>query len=100
MISTVPPPAYNVKKEWLKEGCICLNIAADKNFEKDVRERVSRSKTSLRAHHSRCSGINLHCHCRESDYYDVTAQFVCERKSQNTIDCCLTHFCRLRLQSY
>jgi len=41
VISAVPSPAYKVKTEWLKEGCICLNIAADKNFEKDVRERAS-----------------------------------------------------------
>jgi methylenetetrahydrofolate dehydrogenase (NAD+) len=41
VISAVPNSQYKVKTEWLKEGCICLNIAADKNFEMDVREKVS-----------------------------------------------------------
>lgn len=41
VISAVPSPQYKVKTEWLKEGCVCLNIAADKNFEKDVREKAS-----------------------------------------------------------
>ncbi|KAF6762013.1 methylenetetrahydrofolate dehydrogenase [Ephemerocybe angulata] len=30
-----------LKTEWLKDGCICLNVAADKNFEKDIREKAS-----------------------------------------------------------
>lgn len=40
IISAVPSSTYKVKTEWLKDGCICLNVAADKNFEKDVREKV------------------------------------------------------------
>ncbi|KAF8204777.1 hypothetical protein BJ912DRAFT_939280 [Pholiota molesta] len=28
--------------EWLKDGCVCVNVAADKNFEKDVRDKVLR----------------------------------------------------------
>jgi ornithine cyclodeaminase/alanine dehydrogenase-like protein (mu-crystallin family) len=41
VVSAVPVADYKVKTEWLKDGCFCLNVAADKNFEKDVRERVS-----------------------------------------------------------
>lgn len=40
VVSAVPSASYKVKTEWLKDGCICLNIAADKNFEKDVRDKV------------------------------------------------------------
>lgn len=43
VISAVPSPNYKVKTEWLKDGCLCLNVAAHKNFEKDVREKVDRS---------------------------------------------------------
>ena len=40
VVSAVPTSNYKVKTEWLKDGCICINVAADKNFEKDVREKV------------------------------------------------------------
>ncbi|KAJ2934285.1 hypothetical protein H1R20_g2811, partial [Candolleomyces eurysporus] len=41
VVSAVPSASYKVKTEWLKDGCICLNVAADKNFEKDVRDKAS-----------------------------------------------------------
>jgi methylenetetrahydrofolate dehydrogenase (NAD+) len=44
VVSAVPKADYKVKTEWLKDGCLCLNVAADKNFEKDVRNRVSVSR--------------------------------------------------------
>jgi hypothetical protein len=40
VISAVPSPSYKVKTEWLKSGCICINVASEKNFEADVREKV------------------------------------------------------------
>ena len=40
VVSAVPSSDYKVKTEWLKDGCICLNVAADKNFEKDVRDKA------------------------------------------------------------
>ena len=40
VVSAVPSPTYKVRTEWLKDGCLCVNVAADKNFEKDVREKV------------------------------------------------------------
>jgi len=40
VVSAVPSMSYKVKTEWLKEGCICVNVAAEKNFEKDVRDKV------------------------------------------------------------
>lgn len=41
VVSAVPNAAYKVKTEWLKDGCVCINVAGDKNFEKDVREKAS-----------------------------------------------------------
>ncbi|KAI0701185.1 methylenetetrahydrofolate dehydrogenase [Cytidiella melzeri] len=41
VVSAVPSASYKVKTEWLKDGCICINVAADKNFDKDVREKAS-----------------------------------------------------------
>lgn len=41
VVSAVPSASYKVKTEWLKDGCVCLNVAADKNFEKDVRDKVN-----------------------------------------------------------
>lgn len=40
VVSAVPSSDYKVKTAWLKDGCVCLNVAADKNFEADVREKV------------------------------------------------------------
>ncbi|KAJ7498485.1 NAD(P)-binding protein [Mycena latifolia] len=41
VVSAVPVASYKVKTEWLKDGCVCVNVAADKNFEKDVRDKAS-----------------------------------------------------------
>ncbi|KAF7332483.1 NAD(P)-binding protein [Mycena kentingensis (nom. inval.)] len=41
VISAVPSAAYKVKTEWLKDGCVCVNVAADKNFESDVRDKAA-----------------------------------------------------------
>ena len=40
VVSAVPSKEYKVKTAWLKDGCVCLNGAADKNFGADVREKV------------------------------------------------------------
>jgi hypothetical protein len=41
VISAVPSQAYKVPTKDLKDGCVCVNVAGEKNFEADVRERVS-----------------------------------------------------------
>ena len=41
MISAVPSASYKVPTGWMKDGCVCVNVASEKNFEKDVREKVS-----------------------------------------------------------
>ncbi|KAF9782193.1 NAD(P)-binding protein [Thelephora terrestris] len=41
VISAVPSTNYKVKTEFLRQGCVCLNIASEKNFEKDVRDKAS-----------------------------------------------------------
>ena len=40
VVSAVPSPHYKITTAWLKDGCVCVNVAADKNFEPDVREKV------------------------------------------------------------
>lgn len=41
VISAVPNDKYKIPTAWLKDGCVCVNVAGEKNFEADVRERVS-----------------------------------------------------------
>jgi len=40
VVSAVPSATYKVPTADLKDGCVCVNVAADKNFEADVREKV------------------------------------------------------------
>ncbi|KAK7049719.1 Methylenetetrahydrofolate dehydrogenase [NAD(+)] [Paramarasmius palmivorus] len=41
VVSAVPSASYKVATAWLKDGCICVNVAAEKNFETNVREKAS-----------------------------------------------------------
>lgn len=41
VISAVPVESYKVPTKHLKDGCVCVNVAGEKNFEADVRERAS-----------------------------------------------------------
>lgn len=41
VVSAVPSATYKVKTEWLKDGCVCVNVASDKNFEANVRDKAS-----------------------------------------------------------
>ncbi|KAG8916889.1 hypothetical protein FRC01_002807 [Tulasnella sp. 417] len=41
VISAVPSASYKVNTAVLKDGCICVNVSSEKNFEKDVREKAS-----------------------------------------------------------
>ncbi|GFZ47479.1 Methylenetetrahydrofolate dehydrogenase [NAD(+)] [Saitozyma sp. JCM 24511] len=41
VISAVPVDSYKVPTAQLKDGCVCVNVAGEKNFEADVRERAS-----------------------------------------------------------
>jgi methylenetetrahydrofolate dehydrogenase (NAD+) len=41
VVSAVPSATYKVPTAALKDGCVCVNVAADKNFETDVREKAS-----------------------------------------------------------
>jgi len=40
VVSAVPSATYKVQTARLKDGCVCVNVAADKNFGADVREKV------------------------------------------------------------
>ncbi|CAE6537056.1 unnamed protein product [Rhizoctonia solani] len=41
VVSAVPSATYKVPTEWLKDGCICVNVASERNFQSDVREKAS-----------------------------------------------------------
>lgn len=41
VISAVPSVTYKVSTDALKDGCIAVNVAGEKNFEESVREKVS-----------------------------------------------------------
>ncbi|KAJ1308815.1 hypothetical protein OPQ81_004503 [Rhizoctonia solani] len=41
VVSAVPSATYKVPTEWLKDGCICVNVASEKNFQSNVREKAS-----------------------------------------------------------
>ncbi|KAI9464295.1 NAD(P)-binding protein [Russula earlei] len=41
VVSAVPSATYKVPTAALKDGCVCVNVAADKNFEADVRDKAS-----------------------------------------------------------
>ena len=40
IIGAVPNKDYKVPTSQLKDGCICVNVAGEKNFEADVRDRA------------------------------------------------------------
>jgi len=40
VIGAVPVKDYKVPTKSLKDGCICVNVAQEKNFEANVRERA------------------------------------------------------------
>ena len=44
IISAVPSQSYKIATKGLKDGCVCVNVAGEKNFETDVRDRVSVAK--------------------------------------------------------
>lgn len=41
VISAVPSQSYKIPTKWLKDGSICVSVAQEKNFDTDVRDRVS-----------------------------------------------------------
>ncbi|WVN91105.1 uncharacterized protein L203_106354 [Cryptococcus depauperatus CBS 7841] len=41
VISAVPADSFKVPTKELKDGCICVNVAGEKNFETDVKDRAS-----------------------------------------------------------
>lgn len=41
VVSAVPSLTYKVSTDALKDGCVAVNVAGEKNFEETVREKVS-----------------------------------------------------------
>lgn len=40
VVGAVPSAAYKVRTASLKDGCVCINVSSEKNFEADVRQKV------------------------------------------------------------
>lgn len=77
VISAVPNAAFKVKTEWLKEGCVTVNVAADKNFEKDIRDKVCLVYLVLYIGVSHGGiGLHLHTRCGKSDDPDAPSESV------------------------
>ena len=70
VISAVPSLTYKVSTDALKDGCIAVNVAGEKNFEESVREKASFGtivelardtlSTGICIPSSRRKGYNLH----------------------------------------
>lgn len=44
VITGVPSKAYKVKTSALRDGVVAVNFSSEKNFEADIKERVSRNE--------------------------------------------------------
>jgi methylenetetrahydrofolate dehydrogenase (NAD+) len=76
VVSAVPTASYKVKTEWLKDGCVCVNVAADKNFEADVRDKVFLIILSVGGLLTLSRGIIVHSCGWQSHHPDAAAKFV------------------------
>lgn len=68
VVSAVPSASYKVKTEWLKDGCVCVNVSAEKNFDKDVRDKVCWMFHERNTPTDECIVIHLHACSRQSDH--------------------------------
>jgi len=78
VVSAVPSPTYKVPTAALKYGCVCVNVAADKNFEADVREKVRVLPRQAPAITLICewTGFAVHSCCGKGDDPDVASESV------------------------
>lgn len=81
VVSAVPSAAYKVPSAALKDGCVCVNVAADKNFEADVREKVCfdhhfSQLYALIACVLFLSGVSVYPGRGKGDHSDVAAESV------------------------
>lgn len=88
VVSAVPSATYKVPTAALKDGCVCVNVAADKNFEADVREKVRQLSDGVLGGHPDISsivrgrtGFVVHSCCGQGDDSDVAAESVSKDSS-------------------
>jgi methylenetetrahydrofolate dehydrogenase (NAD+) len=86
VISAVPSQSYKVPTKDLKDGCVCVNVAGEKNFETDVRERVSDLSPVYELGTVLMVGINLCTKCWNDDYCHAPAKSVCPPPSKVNSD--------------
>lgn len=63
VVTAVPSASYKVRTDWLKDGCICVNVASERNFESDVREKVGK-RGGMREIRLHLNSERLPCTCR------------------------------------
>jgi hypothetical protein len=85
VISAVPSKSYKVETRHLKDGCVCVNVAGDKNFEDDVRGRVRVTTTKLTV------GIHICSERRCNDHRHVAEEFVSASNCGLTSGCDCVH---------
>lgn len=42
VISGVPSASYKIRTDWLKDGVVAINFSESKNFDENIKEKVSR----------------------------------------------------------
>ena len=78
VVSAVPSATFKVPTAALKDGCVCVNVAADKNFEADVRDKVRRGRAcwSTAISHWLWTGFVIYSCRGQGDNLDVAAESV------------------------
>ena len=79
VVSAVPSATYKVPTAGLKDGCVCVNVAADKNFEADVRDKVRFGLCFLTLVNSVCAcvllaGVSVYPSSGKGDHSNAAAE--------------------------
>jgi methylenetetrahydrofolate dehydrogenase (NAD+) len=84
VISAVPSLTYKVSTDGLKDGCIAVNVAGEKNFEDSVREKASFRTIAKLACDTVSTGICIPSSCRKGYNLHAAEKLVSSRKAVST----------------
>jgi hypothetical protein len=76
VISAVPNQSCKVPTRYLKDGAICVSVAQERNFEADVRDRVSPQSIRNSGISLSKTGRYIRTQCRNDDYRNVAEKSV------------------------
>lgn len=85
VISAVPSLTYKVSTDALKDGCIAVNVAGEKNFEDSVREKVSFGTNVELARDTVSTGIYIPSGCRKGYNLHAAEKLVGSREATSNI---------------